>query len=317
MLVPETSEGRGSRTRSSPITRPSGRRLHTSANFSKLDTRPFLLIPSTPLSVPRLLTLTTDFGLRDAYVAAMKGVIHQIHPEVRLVDVTHQISAQDIMEAAFVLREVVPHYPDGSVHLVVVDPGVGSDRRAIALRWQDQWFVGPDNGVFALVLGQEDPDEIVELDDPSIWHTDEPSTTFHGRDIFAPAAAHLARGASLSEVGSPIEELTRLHWALPISDEEGVQGWIVHIDHFGNCITNIPERLFADYEGKRIKGYVGNAILDRVHRTYSDVEEGEPVMLFGSSGFLEIAINGGDASQMLGIRKGASVNLLFSEQLAS
>jgi S-adenosylmethionine hydrolase len=322
-----------------------------------------------------MITLTTDFGTSDGYVAAMKGVMLSIHPDARFVDVTHEVSPQDVMEAAFVLKSAMPYYPAGTVHLVVVDPGVGTDRRAVALRHGEHWFVGPDNGVFPLLLDDETPDAIVELDDPSAWQTDDPSTTFHGRDIFAPAAAHLDRGASLEEVGTPVESLQPLRWALPISDEHTVQGWVVHVDRFGNCITNIrretiaravnPDRRSpapprgpdapepdvdapnadapnadapnadapnadapnADAPGDDaasesgddgglddvppLKGYAGSSVLEGLHRTYGDVAQGEPLMLFGSTGFLEVAVNGGDASELLDIRKGDTVKLVF------
>lgn len=243
----------------------------------------------------------------------MKGVILSVHPEARLLDVTHQITPQDVMEAAFVLRQSVPHFPPDTVHLVVVDPGVGTERRPVALRSGRHWFVGPDNGLFTLVLDEE-PDELVLLDEPSAWYKDTPSSTFHGRDIFAPVAAHLAAGRSLSEVGSPAESLAPMHWAFPISDEQGIQGWVVHIDHFGNCITNISKELFEEKRnGRPVKSYVGNAILEETHATYGAVDKGEPVILFGSSGYLEIAVNAGNAADLLSIQKGASVNLLFQE----
>ena len=263
----------------------------------------------------RLLTLTTDFGTRDAYVASMKGVILQTHPQAQLLDITHEIAPQDVMEAAFVLREALPHFPPETVHLVVVDPGVGTERRAVALRKDQQWFVGPDNGLFTLLLEEEPPEELVQLDRPAFWHTDDPSTTFHGRDIFAPVAAHLAAGHRLGEVGTPIDALQRLHWAFPITDNQGIQGWVVHIDHFGNCITNISKDLFnKNRDGRPVKSYVGNTILQGTHSTYGAVESGEPLALFGSSGYLEIAVNTGNAADLLSIQKGASVNILFQDE---
>jgi len=284
-----------------------------------------------------MITLTTDFGTSDGYVAAMKGAMLSIHPDARFVDVTHAVSPQDVMEAAFVLNSAAPYFPDGSVHLVVVDPGVGTDRRAVALRSDGHWYVGPDNGVFPLVIGTETPEAVVELDDPAAWRTDTPSTTFHGRDIFAPAAAHLAKGADLEDIGTPVESLQPLRWALPISDEYTVQGWVVHVDRFGNCITNIrretiaraldperrapvPSEVSTSDEGTAsadlselpaLKGYAGSSVLEGLRTTYGDVAEGEPLMLFGSTGFLEISVNGGDAAELLDIRKGDTVKLVF------
>ena len=262
--------------------------------------------------MPRTLTLTTDFGTKDAYVAAMKGVILNRCPEAPLVDVTHDIAPQDVMEAAFVLRQTVPFFPKETVHLVVVDPGVGTERRPIALRAGERFFVGPDNGLFSLILGEDTPDELVALDDADRWRTPDPSTTFHGRDIFAPAAAHLAAGRPLEELGSPVETLETLRWALPITDDQGIQGWTVHQDHFGNCITNIPYSLFEEHRDDRpVKCYAGGTILSGISSTYGAVAEGEPLLVFGSSGFLEIAVRGGNAAKLLGIQKGDSVNVVF------
>lgn len=263
-------------------------------------------------TLSRIITLTTDFGQRDAYVAAMKGVILGINPSVQLVDVSHDIAAQDVMEGAFVLRGAVEHFPPGTIHVAVVDPGVGTARRPVALRRGYQYFVGPDNGLFALLLDRADPDEAVVLDRPDAWRTPAPSATFHGRDVFAPVAAHLSTGRPLSDLGSPLDRLTPLHWALPIADEQGLQGWVVHLDHFGNCITNIPRADFdARRAGRRVKCIARGAVLDTLAETYADVEAGEPLLLFNSDGFLEIAVNAGNAAELLGIRKGDTVHVVF------
>ena len=260
----------------------------------------------------RLITLTSDFGLHDAYVAIMKGVILDIAPATKLLDITHSISPQDVMEAAFVLKSAVSYFPPNTIHLAVVDPGVGTDRKAVALRKNDHWFVGPDNGLFSLLLEGASPDEVVELDNPLYWLTGQPSNTFHGRDIFAPVAAHLAAGTSLHALGSPLESLTPLQWALPIADKQGIQGWIVHVDRFGNCITNISHDLINQQRnGKSMKCYVGTAIIDKIEPTYGALPAGEPLMLFDSNDLLEIAINSGNASELLNIRKGSPVNLVF------
>ncbi len=263
----------------------------------------------------RLLTITTDFGLRDAYVAAMKGTMLSICPDLRMVDVTHEIAPQDVMEAAFVLREALPHFPENTVHLVVVDPGVGTERRPVALRHDGQWFVGPDNGLFPLVFGEDDaPADAVVLDRPEWWRTAGPSTTFHGRDIFAPAAAHLAAGRPLEVLGSSAGPLERLRWALPITDAQGIRGWVVHIDRFGNCITNVARTVIGrQRSGRPLKCIVGSSVLRGVRPTYGAAAKGEPLLLFGSSGFLEVAVRNGNAAEMMGIRKGASVDIIFED----
>ncbi len=262
----------------------------------------------------RIITLTTDFGLDDAYVAIMKGVILRISPAARLIDITHNVSPQDIMEAAFVLKNAIPYFPPDTIHLTVVDPGVGTARKSVALRKNDQWFVGPDNGLFSLLLNGESPDEAVELDNPAYWQTNAPAKTFHGRDIFAPVAAYLSLEKPLSALGTPLDTLARLQWALPIADGQGVRGWVVHVDRFGNCITNISRDLIDEQRnGKPVKCYVGTSILDRIDTTYAEKPAGEPLMLFDSNELLEIAVNTGNAAELLNIRKGSAVNLVFMD----
>ena len=259
-----------------------------------------------------VITLTSDFGGNDGYVAAMKGTMLAILPEVRFVDISHSITPFDVMEAAFVLRRAVPYFPQGTTHLVVVDPGVGSERRPIALRHNGHNYVGPDNGLFTLVLGEDAPTKIVTLDRPECYRDLAPSQTFHGRDIFAPIAAHLAGGKPLDSLGSPVHGLKPLHWALPIDDQQGIRGWIVHIDRFGNCITNITRKMLDKRRGDRsLKCFVGNAILRKVHRTYSEVDKGAPLLLFDSAGHLEVAANQGDAASLLQVKRGAPIHLVF------
>lgn len=262
--------------------------------------------------MPPIITLTTDFGTRDAYVAAMKGTIASMHPDARIIDITHDISPQDVMEAAFVLKQAYPFFPPDTVHVAVVDPGVGTARRGIAVQSGGQYFVGPDNGLLALV--QDSPfEEAVVLDRPDFWRVKTPSSTFHGRDVFAPVATHLARGIKLTDMGSRIESLSPLHWALPIVDQQGFQGWVVHIDRYGNCITNVTAGDFVELRRDRgMKCITGGVILRELFSTYAEVDSGEPVLLANSSGLLEIAVNGGSAAQLFGIRKGASVKIVFS-----
>src|SRR5690606_24207545 len=269
--------------------------------------------PDTAALLPPV-TLTTDFGLRDAYVAAMKGAMLQVEPALRLVDVTHEVDPQDVMGAAFLLRQALPFFPAGTVHLAVVDPGVGTDRRALAASFGGHVFVGPDNGLLALLLDGAEPDAVVVLDRPAFWRTPAPARTFHGRDVFGPVAAHLAAGRALEEVGTPTDHFERLLWALPIADGEGIQGWVVHVDRFGNCVTNVPGALVEEGGRRRqLKGYAGTAIIDGIHDTYGDVPPGEPVALVGSSGFLEIGVRDGDAAALLDLRKGSRVSLVYAD----
>lgn len=255
----------------------------------------------------KIITLTTDFGLQDYYVSAMKAVILGIAPDVRLVDISHEIPDQDIMAGSWVVQNSAPLFPRGSVHLVVVDPGVGTARNPIALKVDGQFYVGPDNGIFSLLTEEKDFDA-VRLTNKKFWR-ETLSDTFHGRDIFAPVAAHLSMGVDLKEFGDSLEELETYRWAAPIADKDGLQGWIIHIDKFGNLVTNLPQSLIADVIADRsVKIYVGNTILDEVVSTFGSVPEGEPAAYIGSSGMLEIGINKGDAAEMLGVQKGAQIS---------
>jgi S-adenosyl-L-methionine hydrolase (adenosine-forming) len=261
----------------------------------------------------KIITLTTDFGLRDHYVSAMKAVILGINPGVRLVDISHEIEPQDVMAGAWVVRSAVDFFPEGTVHLVVVDPGVGTDRNPVALELDGQLFVGPDNGIFSLISSQKSC-SVYKLTNREFWRNST-SHTFHGRDIFAPVAAHLANDVPLGQLGEPLEELVTYRWATPIADKAGIQGWVVHIDHFGNLISNIPEELIRDTIGmRRMKIYVGNTIIHEIVPSYGYVEEGDPVAYIGSSGMLEVAVNKGDASEMLSVRKGAQISIVLQSQ---
>ncbi len=259
-----------------------------------------------------IITLTTDFGLQDHYVGVMKGVILGIVPDARLVDISHQIPPQDIMAGAWVVRNASMRFPPGTVHLVVVDPGVGTTRDPVAIEINDQIFVGPDNGIFSLIADEFDY-RAWKLTNRKYWAKN-PSNTFHGRDIFSPVAAHLANGISLTEVGEPVDELVTYRWAVPITDSDGIQGWVIHIDRFGNLISNIPEEVIRVSVGdSRFRIYVGNTILHTLVDPFASVPDGEAAAYIGSSGTLEIAINKGNAREMLGVRKGAQVSIFLQK----
>ena len=268
-----------------------------------------------------IITLTSDFGNRDWYVGVLKGVILDLCPSAQIVDISHEIAAHDIMEAANVLREILAYYPKGTTHVCIVDPEVGSERRAIAIETRDYTLVGPDNGIFSLALENSTSEQnIYELDKKEYWLNSTPHMTFHGRDIFCPVAAHIAAGIPIDKMGSQIENIQDLRWVQSIADKAGIQGWIVHVDHFGNCITNISRAEFEDYTknfiGKnatpKIKSYVGSAIIDGLYETYASVPIGEILMLFGSSDYLEISVNSDRASTLFSIKRGDPINILFS-----
>lgn len=262
-----------------------------------------------------LITLTTDFGLQDHYVGAMKGVILRLAPDATVVDVTHLIRPQAVREAAVLIERVTPYFAAGAVHVVVVDPGVGTARRPLAARLGAQWFVGPDNGVVSYWLrrvqqsGQ--PIEFVTLDQPRYWLPDV-SHSFHGRDIFAPVAAHLAAGVPLVALGSPITDPVLLPRAAPRHTAAGLQGEVIHIDHFGNLATNIRREELAEWSDVRV--HVRDVEIRGLSRTFGERAAGELIVYFNSSGELEIALVNGSARERLGALVGDEVTIVLSAQ---
>ena len=252
----------------------------------------------------RIVTLTTDFGWRDPYVGAMKGVLHSRCENLVIEDLTHDIGPQRIIEASLFLSGAAPWFPEDTIHVVVVDPGVGGERHPMAARVGGQYFVGPDNGFLTHLLQRTPLEQAVALDNPKV-HNPVVSDTFHGRDIFTPAAAHLANGLPLEELGTEIDvlEALPLHPLRPL-EGGGVQGEVVHIDRFGNCITNIgsehcDKECFAIVRGQSYP----------VVRNYGTVRVGRPMALFGSSSWLEIAVREGSAAERLQIAPGTAVQL--------
>lgn len=249
-----------------------------------------------------IITLLTDFGERDGYVGAMKGVILGITPHVSLVDISHDIPPQDIPSAAYVLWSTYRFFPPDTVHLVVVDPGVGTERRPIAVQTRHGRFVAPDNGVLGYVLEQEGEWQAVHLTERRFWRP-EVSMTFHGRDVFAPAAAHLAAGVPLHELGPAITDPAPMPFPLVRRlDETRCQARLVYIDRFGNCVTNLP----AEYPlagrpaaswGPALSARLGDHFIHGLYPTYAAVAPGQPLLLVGSSGLVEIAVREGNAAE--------------------
>ncbi|GAB6165300.1 hypothetical protein JCM19992_13000 [Thermostilla marina] len=252
-----------------------------------------------------IVTLTTDFGVDSHYTAIMRGVMLSISPELYLVDISHRIPPQDVRQAAWILDQVAWSFPRGTVHLVVVDPGVGTDRACVAAEIDGRRFVAPDNGVLSLVCRRASPDWCVRLENPR-YRGAEISATFHGRDIMAPAAAHLAVGIEPQELGPTHCLQSTIRWPEPEVTPEGIRGEIVTVDPFGNLVTNIlgtqlppPARLTGFLVGDReVKHFV---------HTYAEASPGMLVALIGSHGFLEIAQVDGDAAATLGVRPGVEV----------
>lgn len=251
----------------------------------------------------RIVTLLTDFGYQDAYVGIMKGVILSHAPDAQLVDLTHAIPPQDLAQGAFHLWASVEVFPEGTIHLAVVDPGVGGERRAIACEAGGQFFVGPDNGLLWSAIQRFPHIRVVELTQTSFFRTTI-SDTFHGRDIFAPVVGHLAHGRTLREIGRPIADPI----ALDIFDVEGdgqrIWGRILSVDRFGNLCTNLSRgilRMFPEFQELQIT--VGpHEITTPLSKTFSDVISGSLVVYFNSYGLLEIALRGGSAADFLQIK---------------
>lgn len=259
----------------------------------------------------QLVTLLTDFGWQDVYVAVMKGVIASINPQISVVDLTHQISPQDLIAGRFALLNAYPYFPHGTVHVAVIDPGVGSQRRGIAVELAEGFLVGADNGLFSGILQRQSVIAAVELTNSKYWRTETPSTTFHGRDIFAPIGAHLANGVPLKDLGKEIAIDSLVELSLPevTIEKNQIVGCIQYIDRFGNLITNITAQNLQFRQEISVEQQLipwGN--------TYSDAKEGELISLIGSHGYLEIAVNCGQAQEKLQVTVGDIVVVRLLER---
>ena len=255
------------------------------------------------------ITLITDFGLQDGHVGAMKGVIRSIAPHACLIDISHHIPPQDIQHAGFVLMTAFPFWPTTTIHLIVVDPGVGTQRRAVAVRTAQGLFVAPDNGVLSYVLNRTPALEVVSLTNPAYWRQPV-SPVFHGRDIFGPAAAYLAVGVPLSDLGQAMSagDLVRMDVPAPVRHPDGhITAHVQHIDNFGNCTTNVPGDWVRAREFWRIS--VAGQTIERIDHTFGDVATGELVAVVDSTDFVAIAVRNGNAATRLGLTIGSKVTL--------
>lgn len=251
------------------------------------------------------IVLLSDFGNRDVYVGVMKGVIADIAPEANVIDLCHEIEPQNISQAAYLLAISEKYFPVGSIFVAVVDPGVGSGRKAIAVKIGENYFVGPDNGILSLVL-QYGKFRKARAIENSKFILSSAGSTFHGRDKFAPAAAHIAAGINIRRLGPIVHgrDLIIIDDIIPKSEDSNhIRGKILHVDRFGNLISNIfhaPKRTFQSLR-------VGEFEIERLRNTFSDVKLGETLVYAGSFGFLEIAVRNGDAAKTLGVRAGDAV----------
>ena len=261
--------------------------------------KPVILHP--PRNNPPPIALITDFGLSDGYVGAMKGVIIDVLPWVQVIDISHDIEPQNIRQAAFVLYTAAPHFPEGTVHLVVVDPGVGTDRRPIAVYTDSAVFVGPDNGVFSWIYKTQTVREIRELTNP-YYKRARVSPTFHGRDLFAPFAAHIAAGVPSASIGPVVGAPVTFDIPDPKIQYDGsIRGEAIHIDSFGNIVTNITREMLAASPNWTIE--IAGLEVSAFRLSYAYAREGQLFALIGSQDFLEVAIRNGNAAQRLDVSR--------------
>jgi hypothetical protein len=259
-----------------------------------------------------IVTLLTDFGLSDSYVGQMRGAILSVLPDAHVADITHAIPPGDILAGSLALAESAPFFPDRTTHCVVVDPGVGTDRRILVARYAGQTVVCPDNGLLTFLDRELPLEQIVVVRNEEYYGTSNVSPTFHGRDIMAPVAARVAAGLPLGRLGPQPETFKMLELPEPQALAEGrVEGEIIHVDHFGNLVSNIPARLMAETLGhphRRAVTCAGREV-GPILATYGHVESGQPLALINSNGLLEVAVNGGSAAEALSAGVGAKVTV--------
>lgn len=255
-----------------------------------------------------LITLTTDFGTGSPYVAAAKGVILALNPEVRIIDLTHEIPAQDLRQTAFFLVSTLHYFPPETLHVIVVDPGVGGKRSILYVELPNQRLLVPDNGCWTwLIEGGRRRPRVIRLSEPRYWRS-KVSATFHGRDIFAPVAANLSLGLDPRELGPVVTDWVRLDRPAPHHNPKGVSGEILFVDRYGNLISNIPgEALNLDDRPKRVR--VGETAVPRIVRTYADADAGSLIALVSSAEWVEVAVSGGNAARELGAGTGTPITI--------
>lgn len=254
-----------------------------------------------------MITLTSDFGLKDSYVAEMKGVIMSINPYATIIDITHEINKFDIKMGAFILTSATNYFPKGSIHVAVVDPGVGTDRRSLLVQTKKSFFVGPDNGILSLASQNQGIEHIYQIKNPKFIRTNV-SSTFHGRDVFASVAAHLDKGVEPKFFGPEIGNLINPEFTKTVKKNDCILGKVLHIDNFGNIITNI--KMQELFEIEKVKVRISNQQFELVlARTYGQVKTQQPLALIGSHNFLEIAINQGNAAEKYNTKRDDEVEV--------
>jgi len=262
-----------------------------------------------PRKLDPIITLTTDFGAADWFVGVVKGVLLGLNPRLAIVDLTHDVRAGDIRAGAFALMASCRYFPKGSIHVAVVDPGVGGKRKAIAVQTQDYFLVGPDNGVLSWALRHERVRQVVGVENDD-YFLKPVSRTFHGRDVFAPVAAHISRGVPIKKFGPELKDYKQLNWPEPQLVPGAVCGEVLYLDRFGNALTNIDDDTLRTLGSRPLRVRIGRRPMFPIGDYYQAVHQGEAVAVLGSSGFLEIGINGGSAARRLGLKPGDMVKVL-------
>jgi len=260
-----------------------------------------------------IITLTTDFGQDDPFAGIMKGVILSVNPNARIVDITHGVPAHDILAGAMALQSSCSYFPKGTIHLAVVDPGVGSSRRPVLAVSDHHAFVGPDNGLLSPLIQSQKGVQVFHLTE-EVFFLKPVSQTFHGRDIFAPVAAWLSRGKDPESFGKPIEDWIWLHWPGPHRSGKGLKGTVLRIDHFGNLITNISLHDLSSRWATRdaIEIQIGEHTIHRVCTSYAEAKGGEPFAIMGSAGLLEISVKQASAAALLSVGPLEEFEIRFS-----
>jgi len=260
-----------------------------------------------------IITLTTDFGTADHYVSSVKAAILSVTSHVQIVDVTHEVPAHDLISAGFIVKDAYRAFPPRTVHIVVVDPGVGMARKPIVVASDNHYFVGPDNGVFSQVYDLDPTFKVHEIT-ATHYMRENPSPTFHGRDIFAPSAAQLARGIELENFGDQVTDPVKIEIPRPKVTAEGqIRATVIRVDRFGNLVTNVTQSALANLMQKlskpNVRGAGKAASASELHATYGEAPEGGACLLYNSAGYLEIAANKARASEALGLKAGDPLEL--------
>lgn len=257
-----------------------------------------------------MISLLTDFGLQDNFAGVMKAVILNINPGAKIIDLCHQVKPQGIFEAAFLLKGSFRYFPKGTIHLVVVDPGVGSKRKKILVKTRDSYFIAPDNGVLWPALAEERIQKIIEITNEK-YFLKPLSHTFHGRDIFAPVASHLSLGKRVEVFGKGLNSIRQLDLPTPRRLKDKLAGEVIYVDRFGNLITNINQDEFRDFvANSNFKIYIAGRELNKISRSYQEAEKNRPLAIFGSFGNLEISAREANARQFLSADKGTPVQII-------